>query len=76
MIRQRLGLPAVPEITHQIYYMSLGGAMGKQVNSPIKWTGTDVQHLRSETQLPELTRYYILSQALSKFEQIKVPKHS
>ena len=56
VIRPRLGLPAVPEITHQIYYMSLDGAMGKQVNSPIKWIGTDVLHLRSETQLPELSR--------------------
>ena len=56
VIRPRLGLPAVPEITHQIYYMSLGGAMGKQVNSPIKWIGTDVLQLRSETQLPEFAR--------------------
>jgi len=29
VIRPRLGLLAVPEITHQIYYMSLDGAMGK-----------------------------------------------
>jgi hypothetical protein len=56
VIRPRLGLPAVPEITHRIYYMSLDGAMGKQVKPPIRWIGTDVLQLRSETQPTELTR--------------------
>ena len=56
VIRPRLGLPAVPEITHQIYYMSLDGAMGKQAKPPMKWVGTDVLQLRSETQPTELNR--------------------
>ena len=55
VIRPRLGLPAVPEITHQIYYISLDGAMGKQVKPPIRWIGTDVLQLRSETQPNKLT---------------------
>ncbi len=53
VIRPRLGLLAVPEITHQIYYMSLDGASGKQAKPPIKCVGTDVLQLRSGTKPTE-----------------------
>jgi hypothetical protein len=56
VIRARLGLLVALEITHQIYYMSLDGAMGKQVKPPMKWIGTYVLHHRSDTQLLELSR--------------------
>jgi hypothetical protein len=56
VIRARLGLPVAFEITHQIYYMSLDGAMGEQMKPPMKWIGTYALHHRSDTQLPELTR--------------------
>ena len=69
VMRPRLGKPAVPEITHQIYYMSLDGAMVKQVKPPIKCVGTDVLQLRSGTKQTELNRCELLSQALFKFKQ-------
>ena len=70
VIRAKPGLPVAPEITHQSYYMGLDGAMGKQVKPPMKWSGTYVLHHRSEIQLPELTRCFLMSQALSKFKPL------
>ena len=49
VIKPRLGLLAVPEITHQIYCMSLDGALGKQTKPATNGVGTGVLQIRSET---------------------------
>jgi hypothetical protein len=36
VLRARPRLPTALKITHQIYYMSLDDAMGKQVKQPMK----------------------------------------